>query len=303
MQEKFLSENPEKKEKLDIDKTQEEFEWGKVDVVDIKPENEKSENPVLFAPGWSLPMKIIQKGPLENLAGKGRRVISLAHPRFSEDSENIDKFDKSIEKAGIKNINNPSEQARKAFTLLSVLERKQKKEDFEKVDAVGYSEGGVNLLLLAHTYPEKFNSVVLMNPSGITTGKNVDRREVIKRFAGELGNLVLNSNSRDKLDISKGVAKYIVSNPKRSIQESKESSVSNTLDIIREVREKGVKVVIISSVNDELFSAETSSKSFKSDEIDGFVSVQGRHFNAVEKPNVYMKAIDELLTSADKIKK
>ena len=53
---------------------------AKVDTIDVKPEKQKIEVPVLVAPGWGATMKSFEPA-IKVLADKERRVISLDHPR------------------------------------------------------------------------------------------------------------------------------------------------------------------------------------------------------------------------------
>src|SRR3989338_10461278 len=53
---------------------------AQVDSIDVIPENQKDEVPVLVAPGWGATMESFKPG-IKVLADKKRRVISLDHPR------------------------------------------------------------------------------------------------------------------------------------------------------------------------------------------------------------------------------
>lgn len=145
-----FSEKGRKEIELKVFKGQEEFTWGTIDTIDIVPDEMKTDIPVFFAPGWSITIDSIEK-PLKELAKQKRRVVSLSHARIDGSKEE-------------------TEELRKAVSLLSILERKQ----IEKTDAIGYSEGAINLLLVARQYPEKFNNIVLLNPAGLTGGGKIN---------------------------------------------------------------------------------------------------------------------------------
>lgn len=94
---------------------------GVIEVVDIKPEQPKTEVPVLFAPGWGETHKTF-KDSLEEMSELGRRVLSLSHARDGGDKEEV--------QDNILNITErfadyPADELRKALTLFSCFRRKK----------------------------------------------------------------------------------------------------------------------------------------------------------------------------------
>ena len=136
-----------------------------VESVDIKPENPKSETPVLVAPGFAATMDSFKPG-MKVLMESERRVISLDHPRRGGTIP--DSFNEEVEK-------NPSEELRKAHTILGLLEQK----NLEKVDVVAHSEAAVNVCIAAMLHPEKFRNIVLYNPAGLIGNDSLFR--LVKR--------------------------------------------------------------------------------------------------------------------------
>jgi len=156
--EKIPAENT-KKEKLELIKEK--------DILDLrpKPEKEKPSLPILVAPGWSNTAKAMKK-PLEALVEKGRRALTLDYPRKAVVNEAIG--EQSIE------------EVQKAFALLETIDKK----DLKKVDAIGYSEGGLDLAIAASLQPEKFKNLVFVAPAGMI-GKD-SFYKLAKRFTAEI---------------------------------------------------------------------------------------------------------------------
>ena len=156
--EKIPAENT-KEEKLELIREK--------DILDLypKPGEEKPSLPVLVAPGWADTAKAMKK-PLEALVEKGRRALTLDYPRKSLINESIE--GQSIE------------AAQRAFTLLETIDKK----DLKEVDAIGYSEGGLDLAIAASLRPEKFRNLVFVAPAGMI-GKD-SFYKLAKRFAAEI---------------------------------------------------------------------------------------------------------------------
>ena len=128
-----------------------EFAGGKVGVVDIKAEQQKTEVPVADMAGWAGTPEIY-KNKILSLAEAGRRVISvdaphgIEHELNSEDAKNM-----------------PDAILRKIAALYEVMEEK----GIEKFDINAHSMGCIEAVLFAKLYPEKVRNIVLMNPAGM----------------------------------------------------------------------------------------------------------------------------------------
>ena len=143
---------------------------GMADIIDVRPENPKTETPVLLAPGWGLTDKVYQPA-IQELVKRGRRVISLNHPRIGGDmsaapQEALDKY--------------PTEEVRKALNLIDLLDQK----GIEKTDVIAHSEGAINTCIAAVLHPEKFRNIVFYAPAGLI-GEDTFTR-LLKGFAGQM---------------------------------------------------------------------------------------------------------------------
>ena len=129
---------------------------GKVEVVDIIPENLEKEIPVLFASGWGNTIKSY-KDSMKIMSEKGRRVLGVEHARqgISENSLKNEQTDETKKY--------PIEELRKAFSILAVINKK----NIEKIDVIAHSEGAINTAIAASIEPEKFSRIVFLNPAGM----------------------------------------------------------------------------------------------------------------------------------------
>ncbi|MEK7133642.1 MAG: alpha/beta fold hydrolase [Patescibacteria group bacterium] len=141
---------------------------GTSEVVDISPENPKTDVPVLLAPAWACSINVY-KPAIETLASKGRRVISLNHARNRRDSSFDEKLLDQYSAA----------ELTKAFNFLDVLDQKK----IEKVDVIAHSEGCLNAVIAATLRPDKFRNLVLFAPAGLIGDDNAWR--LLKGFAAQ----------------------------------------------------------------------------------------------------------------------
>jgi pimeloyl-ACP methyl ester carboxylesterase len=131
-----------------------EVAGGTAEVVDVRPENPKTEIPVFFAPAWGCSTEVY-KPALEELSKTHRRVVSSNHPRIGGSLENLVP-DEIINQY-------PTETLRKSLNILGVLEQK----GVGKTDIIAHSEGAINTVIAATLHPEKFRNIVLFAPAGL----------------------------------------------------------------------------------------------------------------------------------------
>ncbi len=127
---------------------------GRIEVVDVIPEQLKDKVPLFIASGWGCSIEVYEQ-VFKIMVERGRRTISLNHPRQGGDLEN---------KATEAEIDTyPIEKLRKSYNILDVIEQK----NIEKVDVLAHSEGAMNAILAAVLHPEKFRNIVLFGPAGM----------------------------------------------------------------------------------------------------------------------------------------
>jgi hypothetical protein len=272
---------------LEIKKETISSPMGEIETIEIIPEKEKDSVPVLFAPGWSVTVESSEDSLVE-LAKKGRRVISLSHPRVGGDKE------------AQKDIS--SEEMRKAISILTVINEK----GLDKVDIFGYSEGAINSSILASSLaPKKVGNMVLHNPAGM-----IGKDSPIKISGRFLNNMteVIKDELKHGRDIKDKVIiesfKYIVKNPLRSIKEINEISKSDIKGNFKSLNEKGINIAIVHNVDDIVFDKTVQEGLTSSDSSDGY-PVQGYytissdsksgHFDFLKDPEKIATVVDHAL--------
>ncbi|MDA2936041.1 alpha/beta hydrolase [Patescibacteria group bacterium AH-259-L05] len=259
-----------------------EFYGGEVEVVDIHPENKKTEIPVVVAPGWAATPEVFRDNIL-TLAELGRRTISIKSPHGIK-AEKIENF--------------PEAELQKVAALIKTL----KKKDIDKVDAVGHSEAGIYLTLAATLYPDKFRNIVLVDPGGMIGNDNPWRlsvgflQDIVKQIMRGIKDRKL---VRPTLTSFREGGKSISSGPVRAFKELLVISKIQIHELLRELKKKGVGISIIHAADDKIFPMDKIQDIAKSDQLDGFYSVKGTHNEFFLKPKKYTRLADQALTALE----
>ncbi len=136
------------KEKIELD--------GKLfEITDVHPEKEKTDVPVMFAPGFVCGPETY-KHNIQELAENGRRCMMIDAPH-GVSMENIDAERKNNV------LNQEKYEMKKAVAFIKALDERK----IDKTDAVGHSEGCISVVIAAALYPERFRNLVLVNPGGM----------------------------------------------------------------------------------------------------------------------------------------
>ncbi|MFH1192401.1 MAG: alpha/beta fold hydrolase [bacterium] len=263
-----------------------EIDGKKIGVVDIKPQTPKTDVPVFICPGWAENSSVFKKNIL-TMAELGRETffIDSAHGiNIKETKENTDNF--------------PEAELRKVEAFIKVLEEK----NIDKIDAVAHSEGGIYLIIAAILYPEKFRNLVLVDPAGII-GKD-SFIGLAKRFSADLINETKRGIKEPNIigPIIKKTyeaAKAIIANPKRSMDEVFAIAKTQTEDLLKELKEKGIGISIIHAVDDKAFPIDNVQENITKDDVNGFYSVKGTHNEIILNPEKYTKLVDFALTAME----
>lgn len=288
---------------------------AKVDSVDIKPEHQKDEVPVLVVPGWGATMESFKPG-MKVLTDKERRVVSLDFPRKGgkiPESSN-DEIEKWYSDKGKEQPKWPAEELRKANTVVGLLDHK----GLDKVDVIAHSEAAINVSIAAMLHPEKFRgrTIVYYSPAGIIGKDNIFRLQkgagANKSRTETVADIPVTEAETEYLESTKHITPdYMKANPLRALKEIWAISQAQTEDMFRYIREQGIKIVVIAAVDDTMFPMEKMQKNpkLKSDLsketpnegiVDGFVSVRGGHMQIQVHPELYMSAAESMLEQPKK---
>ncbi len=252
-----------------------EFFGSSLNFVDIFPERDTDSIPIFLAPGWAGD-KMMFKEVLHSFYKKGRRVLSLSHPTH-------------VKNPTIKDGTSLIE-IRKAEAILAVIEN----SGVAKVDAVFYSEGGINGVLAATRRPEKFRNIILVDPGGFLIKDGV--LKLMGRFIMEAFQLVKETiyipKRRDELlEVEKEIVTYVTKNPIRTINEADAIAKEDVMEMLKLLHEKGIGTVIINSANDKVFPMDKMRKAVGRDVVDHFYRAEGSHFELLIEPGKYVDLI------------
>ncbi len=266
-----------------------EVEGEELQVVDLQPENLKTNTPLILGLGWGGEPEAY-KNNIISLANAGRRVVSV------DAVHGID-YKKSDAKFGVL----PEAELRKVAALIEALENKK----ISQADAVGYSEGGIYVTLAALLFPEKFRNLVLVNPGGMIGQDDEVRltagflRDLVKHFIDSIGD-------QERLNrwakVYGGMVKSAVKDLPKALREISAIADSQIENFLGELKSSGMGISIIHSVDDHAFPMDRMQRVVKPDYVDGFYSVKGAHADFVIQAEEYSHVVDQALDALEKKK-
>jgi pimeloyl-ACP methyl ester carboxylesterase len=313
-------------ESKDVHKERFLINGAQVDSIDVIPKTLKTEIPVLVAPGWGATMENF-KPAIEVLANKNRRVISLNQPRRGGEIPNLDYNNKELEewykKKGKKYPKFPSEFLRQANTVNGLLDQKK----LDKVDVITHSMGGPAVCIAAMLHPEKFagRTIVLYSPAGLIGKDSLPRlmRGTMTQLdhPDSISKIPVTKTEEERLKLAGDNAQaHGKANPFRALKEVIAISQAQIEDMLRYLHEKGIRIIVVGAVDDTYFPMgdvkeeideegnvkkryfvgnKGMQKNVKPDFIDGFLSVSGGHEQIKTHPEIYIKAIESMLTTIE----
>ncbi len=258
-----------------------------IEVVDIKPQNQKTEIPTVLVPGWTATPETF-KDNIIDLAGLNRRVISTNAPHGIQTegySENI-----------------PDAEMRKIAALFEVIEQKK----LDKVDIVAHSEGCLFATLAVALHPEKFRNLILVDPASMIGKDNP------KRLTGDFSMDFLHQAIRGIKDgearkaifrLTKESVKAIAKNPMQAIKEVLAISNTDIRATLEKLKEKGIGISVIHAVDDKAFPMERMQKAVNIQQIDGFYSIKGTHNEILLNHKEVSRLVDQALVALEQKEK
>jgi len=268
-----------------------ELYGGKVEVVDVSPERPKTKVPVVVAPGWSASPDDF-RGNIIALAQSGRRAISVHAPHGIE-HELPEEHNKLL----------PDAELRKVAALVNSLEMK----DIDTVDVVAHSEAALFSTVAAYLYPERFRNLVLVNPAGLIGEDNIARlmvsfsAEVVRQTIEDIREKRIGKPFFQTLGEITG---YISKKPLQVVREILAMSNSQIHEILRELKQRGTGISIVSGNRDLVFPTKKMKGVLSPDMFSGFYEVAGRHNDVYTKSHEYnpliMGALDKMEEERDK---
>lgn len=249
---------------------------GKLEIVDLTPENIIDSAPILLASGWG-ETPTSHKDTLKTIFAEKRRAISVKFPRQQAETIQFEGF--------------PQVEINKAVALGDALGARGVKE----VDVIAHSEGAINAIILAQLKPGLVRNIVLVDPAGLTGEDN--RGKLMVRFLSMLAkdsirNLTDPKKAPNRLRAANESAKYFLSNPRLALQEARAVTQADIHDLLTKLKDSGIGVSIIHGVDDSLFPIDKLLREGrKRGQIDtiGFYSVKGDHREISVHPEKYTR--------------
>ncbi|MCA9358832.1 hypothetical protein KC926_01350 [Candidatus Kaiserbacteria bacterium] len=237
-------------------------------------ENEKTDVPVMIFPGWTGGSETYAVN-MDAFATEGRSsvMVELLEDQLDSDIQHNLKC---------------------AFEYNNVING----SNLEKIDAVGYSEGALNLIVAAILNPEKFNNIVLISPVGLSD--NVSKTDLAVNFSREVVSGFFDWLKTEKgremmMGVSKSVIGRLVGSPIKSWKQVLGMTNVNLVEELKALREQGVGVSIVHGVNDKLISTDDMQKLLNQEAIDDLHLFEGSHPDFLFKAEECTKIVDDAL--------
>lgn len=259
-----------------------ELYGGKLHVVDVQPEQQKSEIPVFVAPGWAANAEVFKDNIL-GCATEGRRTLSLQNFHGIK-AENIDDY--------------PNAELRKVAALIKTLDEKQ----IEKTDVIAHSEGALYTIIAAKLYPDRFRNIVLVAPAGMIGKDTVTRLGV--GFSHDVTRQMVNGVidgeiRRPMLRAFRESGKAVASGPLESVKQVFAIADAEIHNWLKELKDQGIGIAIIHGVDDKAFPMERMQAVAKSEQMHGFYSVKGGHNDIYLKPKEFTALAENALSGLE----
>jgi pimeloyl-ACP methyl ester carboxylesterase len=257
-----------------------------IDVYDVRPPYANADRPVILVPGWGGTPEMYRSNILI-LARLGRRTLAIKAPDGCEYPLPLQCWNSTS-----------TAQLKRTGALMKALDVKQ----IQVADAVGHSEGCLDIAFAAYLFPQRFRNFVLIDPAGFAGHDRAWR--LAARFLTDAVGSYFDSISDAKLRrplfrATREIAHSFLQNPIRSAREIGSMSTLRGPDLLRQIRRTGIRSSIIHGVGDGTFPMDRVQGAVKSDMVDGFFSVKGRHGQFQLEPDAYTRLAHFALTAMD----
>lgn len=222
------------------------FEGGEVVYIDIHPEVQRINTPLLISSGWAETPAVL-KETMRAFAEKGYQVIALDYTRLNLDDVDTERT------VGHK----------KGRAILAVLDAL----GIRKVNVLGHSEGAINSVLAARRKPHRFCHMVLIAPAGFSAQDSFPR--LTFRFIAEIvSSAQTYDNLKSGLKSIWQIIRYVITNPVQAFKEAFGTSQARISCAVKALLKDGVSVSIICSENDNVFPVKKIRRMIKKRDLD-----------------------------------
>lgn len=263
---------------------------------DILPEHQKDGAPVFIMDGWgSTPA--VWKDNVHALVEKGRRTIGVNAPHGIEPTVTTPE--------GMSGI--PEAELRRISAFMEALDA----AGIPKAAVIAHSEGGIDALLAARMYPQRFQNLVLVNPGGMIGPDSF--LNLSARFAYDAAKSHVSALREGTLAKQLAIGNEVTASAlKAPILATKEvASIARTqvVNLLREIKALGIGISIIHGADDKVFPMSRMTKTIHSEKqsededieklLDGFYSVGGGHAEFLVKAADYTRLAEKALTALE----
>lgn len=272
------------------------YAGGAMEIIDVKPEEAKTETPTFWLGGWGTTTAVSEENII-NLAERGRRTLAVDAPHGIESAA-------IPESATERAREMPDIELRKVAALLRALDEK----GIEQTDVVAHSEGAIYGVMAVLLRPEKFRNMVLVDPAGMvgedTTGRLVkgaaldiclQTARIYKKLLTQEGFKAFQQSNT----AAKAVMQVFASNPRRTVESVGVIAETQIHELLKTLKDLGVKISIVHGVDDKFFPMERVQKQTTPEMVDGFYSVQGTHNQLYLHPEKYTLLVDNALDALE----
>lgn len=268
---------------------------GKLAIYDAAPAVMKDSLPVVLCAGWMERPRMIRPRA-RALFARSRRVLTLDTARSGGMSvpPYLRKFQSRFGQV----------ELRKACALLALLEEKH----IPRADLIAHSEGALFALAAALARPEKFRTLILVNPAGLVGEDGAFA--LTARFLRELSmrgrSLALAAEGKEPVNLAAlrlgaadilGAVGTFLAHPLGALASVRSIARADLRGLVREARGKGLRVGIVHSTADQIFPDPRMHDALAG-EVDEFIEPKGSHVWYMVEPERYGDLMDEILTAA-----
>ncbi len=257
---------------------------GSFEVIDVAPETQKTEVPVLIAPGF----------------GEGPKALELNMKTFYENGKRTLTFDAphGVRVEGAEKKLDANEFAAREYRKAAALKAVIGKKNLDKVDGVGHSEGCIYLVLAALEHPERFRSLVLVNPGGMVGEDNFLSlvARAYEHQKAQTRQAKVDSRVAAIIEATRGErTKNVTMSPLQSVDAARAIAATQIHELLVDLKSKGIGIAVIHGVHDLIFPMERVQKMAKTEQLDGFYSVKGGHSEFLLHPEQYTRLANHAL--------
>ena len=192
----------------------------------------------------------------------------------------------------------PMAQARRVTALRAAVDDKQ----LHEIDAIGHSEGCLDVIYGAHVAPMLFRNLVLVDAPGLLghdTAWRLAGRFLADAICSFFDSIRQPTLKRPLGRAAREIGGSFMRSPRLALREIPSIAGSQIQTVLRQLGTAGIRVSMVHAVNDGTFPMEQVQRRVKQDMVDGFLSVKGRHDQFQLEPVEYSKLAEYALRMMD----